>query len=790
MTRAIRQFFVVSAWSALVLSSASAQTLTGVLPSKKARRVPSFEPSQRVERGQTTLHDQLCVLDPNNPTLGVSSEQNANAPLRTEGASDFDVPAGEKWVIENVLVGGLTEFCSFTPTSFDVRIYSDASGRPSRLLYGVREPSTSDCQVEDIFDLPLSAPCTLESGQYWISIQAIFAPDVPSGAQWFWLTRQTAVGLRGLWRDELDFFQRGCTDWTEIGSCNIDPAAVDFCFAMLGKVQPTLERLDVVAAVGEPVPGVSGAIFTDLEFPTTSENGRIGFAGTLDVGAGDEVFVSSDGAVVLRGSDVFPDTLTNVEENIGLGNAGQFLVGVETSGVATVRNQDGVVVVDGDPAPGVPGRFLRPFAVRPRMRPNGVGYTPIFHASSPVGFPSGVVFYEVSASGTNLTPLMAAGDPVDGGSVVDCGPTFDVSDDGQNRIHLIGFDTGSEVLLAIWLNDSIVMREGDSAGASGQIATFRDCSVNNAGDYAVSGFTDTTVDYVAINGTIDVREGDTIGGVFLPPGVEVRGLNINDRGQVAHLWRELSGSLEALFVGDADRLEETSRLVLQAGDSVDTDGDGLEDATVEGFVLADNSNWMFSFSDDSFIPSLVELRDQSSGVVFEAIVRISVPAACSAGTVNLAAGEIRDVLFVNGSSGGRDRRVEVSTADPFAFVLSQGETESSLNRHVLWVWGGEGRNPSAIVRNGSPLGCLVNPTPFLAGTPQPGFCSPGFLIPQGIACGSAQIVFLASPTAPSFRNLNLMGQPTTFTIQGLLEEGASSHPTGFSVTNAITVVGQ
>ncbi len=223
---------------------------------------------------------------------------------------------------------------------------------------------------------------------------------------------------------------------------------------------------------------------------------------------------------------------------------------------------------------------------------------------------------------------------------------------------------------------------------------------------------------------------------------------------------------------------------------MDTDGDGFEDATVEGFVLGDNSNWMFSFSDDSFIPVLVELRDSSSGVVFESIVRISVPAACSAGSVNLASGEIRDVLFVNGSSGGRDRKVEVSTTDLFAFVLSQGETESSLNRHVLWVWGGEGRNPSAIVRNGSPLGCLVNPAPFLAGTPQPGFCSPGFLIPQGIACGSAQIVFLASPLAPSFRNLNLMGQPTTFTIQGLLEEGASSHPTGFSVTNAITIVGQ
>lgn len=71
MSRVIRQILVASLWSTLLLSSAAAQTLTPVLLSKKALSLPSFEPTI-VGRGQTVLHDQLCVLDPNMPTLGIT----------------------------------------------------------------------------------------------------------------------------------------------------------------------------------------------------------------------------------------------------------------------------------------------------------------------------------------------------------------------------------------------------------------------------------------------------------------------------------------------------------------------------------------------------------------------------------------------------------------------------------------------------------------------------------------------------------------------------------------------
>lgn len=169
--------------------------------------------------------------------------------------------------------------------------------------------------------------------------------------------------------------------------------------------------------------------------------------------------------------------------------------------------------------------------------------------------------YRFSSLGTNVIA------PVD----MDTGTS---SDDGAMTINGEGLMIGGALV-----QESLPL-PASAGGAPGENwDNFDFTGITESGDYMFTGDTDagTSMDEIIVrNGVVWAREGDMIGGQLIQGSIE--GAFLNENNQLAYIWdiETPAGNLEALFLDDA--------LVLQEGDEVDWDGDGLPDP---GVVLVD-----------------------------------------------------------------------------------------------------------------------------------------------------------------------------------------------------------
>ncbi len=166
-------------------------------------------------------------------------------------------------------------------------------------------------------------------------------------------------------------------------------------------------------------------------------------------------------------------------------------------------------------------------------------------------------------------------------------------------------------------------------------------------------------------------------------------------------------------------------------------------------------------------------------------------AACRAGTVNGGSGPVTDVLMLNGGTG----IVSASTGAPIEFQLDAapngpGGPGNSLARYVLWIWLGFPANAFDLSAGGSALGCTVNPTPFHpAAAPQAFRCLRGTGLPNAVCRGVSERT--APARAPwTIRRNQGFAHPFVLTLQGVLEDAGAANPSGFSVTNAVSLVVQ
>ncbi len=155
---------------------------------------------------------------------------------------------------------------------------------------------------------------------------------------------------------------------------------------------------------------------------------------------------------------------------------------------------------------------------------------------------------------------------------------------------------------------------------------------------------------------------------------------------------------------------------------------------------------------------------------------------------NVATGssiEAVDVLFVNGSSGGERRFVEVLAGSTIELRLDAppGREASS---YALWAWTGADRNPRSLDARGLSVGTLVNPTPV--SSPDrlllPRLCLRSPDLPRELARG---IVDRPGPVEAPWVLRTSIDEAGVYTIQGLVADSGSRHPSRFSVTNAITL---
>ena len=146
--------------------------------------------------------------------------------------------------------------------------------------------------------------------------------------------------------------------------------------------------------------------------------------------------------------------------------------------------------------------------------------------------------------------------------------------------------------------------------------------------------------------------------------------------------------------------------------------------------------------------------------------------------------ERTDVLFVNGSSGGADRRLDASVGEPISIELASAPAGPDPARYVLWVWSADSRSIFPLDLGTSRAGCTVNPTPFQPfASPQPIVCLQGGM-PAAFCAG---VRVRPAPDRVPFeitRSLGI-GREADLILQGVIEDKDARGIDGFSVSNGL-----
>ncbi len=432
----------------------------------------------------------------------------------------------------------------------------------------------------------------------------------------------------------IDYANLSRAELEAVGIDSMPPAETD-AKAVVKSSRATVAA-SLVVLEGDTPAGAPGPV-TALNSPFTDGNGAVGFTGVAG-----ENFVWYDTGITWISSDGSPVVLTGGEGTMGVSNTGGFIYSPSADGSDSVWTHNGLLLADGAPAPGYPPPALNTFNSRPTMLPSGAAYWVAGISYTGGTSSEGRVLYTSSDSTpATITPVLASDDLV-GGLPIDrpSGIDFDyqISDDGSHHIHPLLLDTGSTTDDGIvYVDGALIARESFPSGGGDNWDNFDYVSINNTGNYLFSGDTDgatTSDEFIAYNGVIALREGDTIDGVTLTSAASVSTLSLNNLGQAVHIWSH-SGGIETLFFAcDASDLTTSSVAILSTGDDLDFDGGGA-DALVTDFNASGIVGPGLWLAEDGRVFIEVDL-DFGAGAI-EAIVALDLP---SCGAPDLVVNEI------------------------------------------------------------------------------------------------------------------------------------------------------
>ncbi|WP_395377553.1 hypothetical protein [Marinicella sp. W31] len=449
-----------------------------------------------------------------------------------------------------------------------------------------------------------------------------------------------ALGIGTTTAETLDLHE----DWLRAGieaeSLLEDQQAVVTRATPLFRGAPPI-RASLIAQEGDTPSALAGPIDA-LNAPFTNGLGIVGFTGRGSDGMGtDDNFVWRDLDVQFVDSSVVGQTLSGGEPTMGIGDTGQFIYSPSVDGEDSVWTHNGLLHTENTQAPGFPIGTNTTFHSRPTMNPSGASFwISGFNETGGTSTEGRILFTSTDSTPASTTVVLRSDDIIDGLAIdrpngVDFDYAF--SDDAEHLIAVLLLDTGSTVNDgAVYVDGNVVAREDQLNGTGDAWDNFDAVSINNTGTYVFSGDTNGSAnndEFIAVDNTIVIREGDTIGGVALTSPASVQALSINNLNQLVHLWSVSGGSEILFFSCEAATAGTTSVPVLATGDTLDFDGDGLADATVSDFNASTTIGPGLSLAEDGMIHVELDI-DFGTGDV-EAIVQLSLPECIS-------------VIFANG----------------------------------------------------------------------------------------------------------------------------------------------
>jgi hypothetical protein len=147
-------------------------------------------------------------------------------------ADDFFVPGGQSWQVTEVYVQGVYFNGAGPANNLNVFFYQDSGGLPGTLVSTrIAQPYVESA---GLFEVSLTAPVTLTSGIYWVSVQA-HMPFDPNG-QWGWTERTVQTNSPAAWQNPAGGFGV-CPTWDVRTTC-LGAGGPDQMFRLLGTVGP------------------------------------------------------------------------------------------------------------------------------------------------------------------------------------------------------------------------------------------------------------------------------------------------------------------------------------------------------------------------------------------------------------------------------------------------------------------------------------------------------------------------------------------------------------------------
>jgi hypothetical protein len=157
-------------------------------------------------------------------------------------------------------------------------------------------------------------------------------------------------------------------------------------------------------------------------------------------------------------------------------------------------------------------------------------------------------------------------------------------------------------------------------------------------------------------------------------------------------------------------------------------------------------------------------------------------AACRIGNVNARSGRPGDVLFVNDSAGGPERRLALTTYEPLTLFMNVPPASAGSAPYSLYLWVG-GVDSAGRRELPQRIGSTCMPTPLSGGSPR-----------LRAIWNNAGRTNLGTPTLPSTPAPSIVvsvptgtRRPVTFFIQGIIADPGAIGSRPASVTNGVLV---
>jgi hypothetical protein len=234
----MKKTVLLASVAALALCVGGAASAAPKHPTVAAKTTSSKAQFKAANRALSVLYDQ------NSDSEGYADiSQNFESTFDqydSQGADDFTVPEGSKWVIKEVDVTGLYFNGPGLARSENVFFYkTNRSGKKLNLVAEFDEVAGTDDGVGNFVMNLGKDGARLKQGHYYVSVQANM--DFQVGGEWGWATRNTQEGNFALWQNPGDGFGTGCTTWSQENVClengGVIVAGPDHMFTLRGKAK-------------------------------------------------------------------------------------------------------------------------------------------------------------------------------------------------------------------------------------------------------------------------------------------------------------------------------------------------------------------------------------------------------------------------------------------------------------------------------------------------------------------------------------------------------------------------